>query len=292
MKDWPVFPTYHGPPLPKALSPLKPRHYLEMLKWIYFQPSRLKHYLHRADPVLYRAQGLGSLGQSLRLPTYRGLYVTSAIAVILLSGGFAWIASALLGTPVDLRGVALGVAGSLIFGVAFVIAGSMAFGVASGPVFGVPFGVLFGASFAVAFVVASRVAFGLTGNVAFDLAGGVAFAMAFGVALVMAVGVMSGMASGVVLAVLLVVAVGVAFGVAWVVVGGEAVVVAFVVTLVVTGIAGFSRLLLYPVEWLQARLQTRSRCDPARSSARHPVGRVDPLAPTRYQSLDANLPGR
>ena len=94
MKARPTFPTYHGPPLPRGLNPLNPRHCFQLLKWIYFQPSRLKHYLHRADPELYRAQGLAESGRSLRLPAYRYLYLTSILLVVVLSVGLAWILSA------------------------------------------------------------------------------------------------------------------------------------------------------------------------------------------------------
>jgi AAA+ ATPase superfamily predicted ATPase len=271
MRGRPTFPTYHGPPLPKALNPLDPRHDLLLLKWIYFQPSRLKHYLHRADPELYRAQGLGPLGQSLRLPAYRGLYLTSILVLVLLSGGLVWLASVLQGAPLDWRVLAFGVVGGLILGVTLIIAGSMAFGVASGPVFGVPFGVVFGLSFGVVFVVASDLALGLTGDAAFGLAGGVAFAMAVGVALVMAVGVTFGMAGGVALTVLLIVAVGIGFVVAFVVAGGETIAVPFIVTLTVIGVGGGSRLVIYPLQWLLARIQTRSSRDPFRSLARHPT---------------------
>jgi hypothetical protein len=271
MKGRPTFPTYHGPPLPKALNPLNPRHYLALLKWIYFQPSRLKHYLHRADAELYHAQGLGALGSSLHLPAYRGLYLASVVAILLLSGGLAGIASAILSTPLDWRGVAFGVVGGLIFGVTFVIVGSTAFGVASGPVFGVPLGVVFGVTYGVVFVVASSVAFALTGVAAFGVAGGVSFAMALGVALVMAVGVTFGMASGMALTSLLLVGVGIVFVVAYLVAGGETVAVAFLVTVAVVGVSGGSRLAVYPFEWLQARFQLRLRRDPFLALARHPI---------------------
>ena len=61
MSKPPTFPTYRGPPLPQALNPLDPRHYLMLFKWIYFQPSRFKHYLYNADPVSYRAQNIEAL---------------------------------------------------------------------------------------------------------------------------------------------------------------------------------------------------------------------------------------
>ncbi|MCB8966756.1 MAG: hypothetical protein H6660_07650 [Ardenticatenaceae bacterium] len=51
------FPTYYGPPLPAVLQLWNPRHYGLLLLWVFFQPSRLKHYLWQADPDLYRAAG-------------------------------------------------------------------------------------------------------------------------------------------------------------------------------------------------------------------------------------------
>jgi AAA+ ATPase superfamily predicted ATPase len=271
MKGLPTFPAYHGPPLPQTLNPLNPRHYLLLLKWIWFQPSRLKHYLHQADPDLYRALGPGELRQSWRLPAYRHLYLISIILILLLSGGLAGIISAVLGTPLDWRGVIFGAAAGLVFGAAFVIVGGMAFGVASGPVFGVPFGVIFGVSFGVVFAVASGVAFVLTGSAGFGVVGGVAFGIALGVALAMAVGVTFGMAAGVALTSLLILGLCLAFVIAFVVAGGEVVVVAFVVAVAMIAAAGGSRLLLYPIEWLLARFQPRSRHDPFQALVRHPA---------------------
>jgi hypothetical protein len=271
MKGLPTFPAYHGPPLPQTLNPLNPRHYLLLLKWIWFQPSRLKHYLHQADSDLYRALGPGELRQSWRLPAYRHLYLISIILILLLSGGLAGIISAVLGTPLDWRGVIFGAAAGLVFGAAFVIVGGMAFGVASGPVFGVPFGVIFGVSFGVVFAVASGVAFVLTGSAGFGVVGGVAFGIALGVALAMAVGVTFGMAAGVALTSLLILGLGLAFVIAFVVAGGEVVVVAFVVAVAMIAAAGGSRLLLYPIEWLLARFQPRSRHDPSQALVRHPA---------------------
>ena len=271
MKARPTFPTYHGPPLPQTLNPLNPRHYLLLLKWIWFQPSRLKHYLHQADPDLYSALGPGEPRKGFRLPAYRHLYLIATILVLFLSGGLAWIVSAILGTPLDWRGVAFGAVGSLILGATFVIIGGMAFGVASGPVFGVPFGVIFGVSFGGVFAVASGVAFFLTGSAGFGVVGGVAFGIALGVALAMAVGVTFGMAAGVALSSLLVVGLALAFVVAFVVSGGEVVIVAFVVAVAMIAVAGGSRLLLYPIEWLLAQAQRRSPRDPFRALARHPA---------------------
>jgi hypothetical protein len=179
--------------------------------------------------------------------------------------------SAVLGTPLDWRGVAFGAVGGLVLGATFVTIGGMAFGVASGPVFGVPFGVIFGVSFGGVFAVASGVAFFLTGSAGFGVVGGVAFGIALGVALAMAVGVTFGMAAGVALSSLLVLGLALAFVVAFVVSGGEVVVVAFVVAVAMIAVAGGSRLLLYPIEWLLSRAQLRSPHSPFRALARHPA---------------------
>jgi hypothetical protein len=271
MKGPPAFPTYHGRPLPTGLNPLNPRDSWLLLKWIYFQPSRLKHYLYRADPEVYRARGLGPLGQSLRLPAYSSLYLTAMVTAVVLSGGLAWIVSLAQSVALDWRGVVLGVVGGFLFAAVLVVTSSVAFGVASGPVFGVPFGVAFGVAFGVVFAAASGMGFGLTGGAAFGAASGVAFGMALGVALVIAVGVTSGMASGIALTAVLIVAVGAAFGVAFAVAGGQAVAVAFIVSVVVVGVAGGSRLVLYPLEWFLAQLHARAVRTPFESMARHPA---------------------
>ena len=69
----PTFPEYQGPPLPDVLDPLNPRHYLLLADWIFLKPSRLKHYLHRADPELYFAEGWSALKRALRRPAIRNL---------------------------------------------------------------------------------------------------------------------------------------------------------------------------------------------------------------------------
>ncbi|MCB0014103.1 MAG: ATP-binding protein, partial [Anaerolineales bacterium] len=119
-------------------------------------------------------------------------------------------------------------------GVAFGVAGGVAFGMEGGVAGGVTVGVAFG----VAIVVMGGVMSGVAVGVAFGVAVGVAFGVMSGVA----GGVMSGVAFGVAGGVAVGVAVGVAFGVAGGVMSGVAV-----------GVAG-SRLLFYPLLWLQARL--------------------------------------
>ena len=267
MRDLPAFPTYHGPPLPEVLSLLNPRHYWLLVKWIYLQPSRLKHYLFRVDPELYQAQSPGALARSLRIPVYRNLYLISMIHILFLSSVLAWLASAVQGTAVDWLGVAFGVGGGVALGVVFVVAGGLSFGLAFGVVFGVAFGVVFGAAFGITF----GVVFGLASGAAFGVAGGLAFGVAFGMGFIMAFGMAFGVAGGVTFIVALLAALTVAFGVTLVVVGGTPVVAALIVAIAVLAVGGGSRVLLLPLEWLQARFLARSRGDPCLSLTRHPV---------------------
>ena len=81
----PNFPTYYGPPLPKVLNPLNPAHYWLVFKWVFFRPSRLKHYLHQIDPELYRATGRQALASTLRLPAYRNLYLLASIVTFIIA---------------------------------------------------------------------------------------------------------------------------------------------------------------------------------------------------------------
>lgn len=234
------------PDVPEILNPLNPRHYWLLFTWIYFRPSRLKHYLYRTDPELYRATGRAFF-TTLRLPGYRNLYVMSLILTVALSVSVAWAASAAQDTPTRWFGVVLGVAG----GVGYIVA----LGVALGVAVGVAFGVVFGARLGVAFGVAVGVAFGVAGGVAYVVAIGVAFGVVFGVA--------GGVALGVVF--------GVVFGVAFGVAGGVAFSVALGVAGGVAFGAGGSRLVFYLLEWPLAWWLSRSTENPMAHLKRHPA---------------------
>jgi len=91
----------------------------------------------------------------------------------------------------------------------------------------------------------------------------VAFVVAFGMAL--------GAAGGVAFVVALIVAVVMALVVALVAAGGVAFVAAVAIAFVVAVIAGGSRLLVYPIEWLAAWFRSRSRRDPCLSLVHHPA---------------------
>lgn len=108
------------PDVPEVLNPLNLGHYGMLLKWLYFQPSKLKHYLYRLDPNLYQARGR-ALFTTIRQPAYQRLYSMSLVATVMLSAAVVWAASAAQTTTPRWElwalGVALGVAG----GVAWVI---------------------------------------------------------------------------------------------------------------------------------------------------------------------------
>jgi len=208
----PTFPTYHGPPLPEILNPLDPRDYWLLLTWIYFQPSRLKHYLHRADPDLYRATGWASLRRSLRLLAYRNLYVMSLVLTVLLSIFFsvsvAWASSAAQGRLVDWGGLAVGVVYGVASGVICGVASGLAIGLARGMAVGVAIGVAVGVAFGVAFGLVG----GMVGGTSVSMTVVEAFLMAFGMTLGVTLSAALGAAFGVAGGVIGGVAVGVVFG--------------------------------------------------------------------------------
>lgn len=116
----PDFPKYVGPPMPTVLNPLKPGHYWLLLLWIYFQPSRLKHYLYQADPELYVATG-GAIFRTWRRPAYRNLYLMAlplTFAIIIM---FVFTFKVLNGRPIDLFYVIRNVALVIAFGVTIVM---------------------------------------------------------------------------------------------------------------------------------------------------------------------------
>ena len=78
----PVFPSYRGT-LPECLNPLDPRQYLLLAYWLFFRPSALKSYLHRAEPNLYLQEGWAKFSGTWRAKAYRQVYIM-AIASSLL----------------------------------------------------------------------------------------------------------------------------------------------------------------------------------------------------------------
>jgi AAA+ ATPase superfamily predicted ATPase len=238
----PDFPTYYGPSLPKVLNPLNPAHYWLLLKWIFFQPNRLKHYLHQVDPELYRATGLRSLFKTVHLAAYRNLYLIAVITSLIATISIAFGTSVTLGTSTRWIELLVGVAVGVWFGVTFGVAGGVGFGVAVGVAVGVTGGATSGVAFGVAFGVIGDPAFGLifgiVGGIVLGVTVSVAFYAGFGIAVGMTVGIGFGVAGGMVGAVVFGMTSGMATG---------------VITGLVFGVAciiGASRLLFWPFEWL------------------------------------------
>ncbi len=267
MSDLPAFPNYQGPPLPGTLNPLVPLRSLVLLKWMHFQPSRLKQYLWQAEPELYCARGREALRRSWRTPAYRDLYLTSMVIVVVLSAGLAWIGAAVQGTPPEWKGLLIGVLSGVVLGLLGVVLGGLVYGAGFGAMLGTTFGVVFGTTFGLTFGIIE----GLTDGTQSVMAAGLALGVALGIACIMAFGMISGVAGGVGLIVALAAVLVGAFGLALALVGGEVVLLALLVAVAVTIAAGASRLLPNLFQWWQARVLSNSRDDPFLILAHHPL---------------------
>ncbi len=267
MKRLPSFPTHQGTPLPRVLNPLNPRHYWLLLKWIYFQPSSLKHYLYRTDSELYRAQAASALGPALRVPAYRNPYLMCIVLVLLIFAGAVGIVSLAQGTPLNWQRLGFGVGVAAAFSATFGVIGGLTVVIAGG------------VSDALEFNTARLTAVTVVSSVTAAVAGGVAGGMALGVPSVLAVGVAGGVAVGVGF----VVTGGILSTLAFVIVLISADVIAISIVLsivsdVVSGITfgaaigiGGSRVLFYLFEWPLAILCLSASDEPCARMKRHPV---------------------
>lgn len=205
----PTFPSYEGPPLPGMLKPLDPRHYLMLTDWIFFKPSRLKQYLYRADPDLFRRSDWRALAVALRHPAYRSLLLVSLVLTLIISTVVAWIASAAQVTEVEWRGLvlgvlfgvtinmALGVMWGVVWRVQWGVTGSVLWGVAVGMVLGVAFGVVWGVTGSLVSGLALGMAVSVAWGVAWDVPWGMAGVLVLGVAGAVVGGATGGKAGGV-----------------------------------------------------------------------------------------------
>jgi len=251
------FPAYSGPPIPPSLNPLNPGHYGMLLNWIYFQPARLIHYLHQADPELYGVTGLPAIIRTLGVPAYRTLYVMPAVMVSVLLGVF-WILFEAIGmVSVEVLASILGgiFLGGVIGGAALAVGFSLTFGVAEGVADGIAFGVAF------------SLTYGIAEGIAGSLLGGVASGMTFGVALGIALGVSGGVSGRIGGGVVEGVALGIGGGFMLGMAGG----VTFGIALGVGLIIGASRIAMHLVEWPAAWLVSRDVERPFEQIKRHPA---------------------
>ncbi|MBN2003242.1 MAG: AAA family ATPase [Anaerolineae bacterium] len=199
----PNFPHYDGPPLPEALNPRNPRHYLLLLDWLYLKPSRLKHYLHRADPELYFEEGWPALKRAVRMPAYRDVALMTLILTLMLTSLLVLGEPLFLGTTVRWWGTILGVVGGMVFG--------MLGGVVWGMSYGIGWGIAFGSSFGMAV----GGAFGIVWGISLSAKIGMLVGVLFGLMLVTALSVLFGEAGGVLGGIAVIVAFSVAWGIAF-----------------------------------------------------------------------------
>jgi|GEM_PF-1893084 len=142
------FPTYYGPSLPDLLQFWNPRHWLLLLEWVFLKPSRLKHYLYKADPSLHSDSFLKSIIKSqsiliFRNRTYRSV-LFSALAIVGILVTLLNLSFALIGFPVDWIGVAVSVdIGIGIFLIGYLFRNALV-GIVGGVSFGVGFGLVLG----------------------------------------------------------------------------------------------------------------------------------------------------
>lgn len=106
----PTFPTYTGTGIPPTLRPWNPWHYWLLLKWVYFQPSKLRHYLRHALPDLYQERGGKALLRASLRPAIFNLYLMTPVLTYGLGAMLMLITSAIQGTEPDWGGLAVGVA--------------------------------------------------------------------------------------------------------------------------------------------------------------------------------------
>lgn len=274
----PAIPDSHAN-TPAALNPIDPRHYLLLLKWVFFQPSQLKRHLYRASSELYRAQDFVSFGKAIRLPAYRNMLAMSILLTISASILVSWGAASLLGIPYYLPRLAfvlfVGIASGMAGGVALGLAGSLALGVAGG----MALGMAGGFTFSVLFDFAFRAVYFVEVGVPFGAILGAILGIAFGTTGIVAVGFAWGVAEGisevVTVSAALGVALGTAFGGALSVVlsagAGALVGLVFGAAFAVMGIAAGSRVFFYPLEWLLALILPRCYRQPFQRLQRHPL---------------------
>ncbi|HMY70604.1 MAG TPA: hypothetical protein PLQ88_02135 [Blastocatellia bacterium] len=191
-----------------------------MLKWVFFQPSKLNAYIEQIAPGQADKKGWRNLMQAImQNALLRRLLVQALLVTVVLP----FVIDPIAGLVIIAAGFNFNWTKGL-YGVGFGIAVGIAFGIALGIVRSFGAGTL-----GTAVGIAGSIAFGIVGSIAFGTSGDAAFGVAFGVTLCIAVGVLFSVADGI--------ASGIAFNV-WFGVGlGVVGVVAVVVTAVVAGLA-------------------------------------------------------
>lgn len=190
--------------IPAVLNPFNLRHYWLLLKWVFFQPSKLKLYCYWTSPDIYLGTETGGWWQRLRQPAIRNLYAMSSLLALVITFSMAISIAMVQDTTVrwiDLTiGVAIGIAVGMAFGMSFGVVTGVMFGVgvsvAAGVTFAMAFGVALGVGLGVASPFVFGTIFGLMGGIAMGVLGGVSGVIAFGVGSGILTGMISAVGSG------------------------------------------------------------------------------------------------
>lgn len=139
----------------RCLSLVQGQHYLWLLYWVYFRPTRLKEYFYQIDPVIYRAEpGLQTIFRTTQLSPYRNLYCMIPILSLCFGLGLGlpllWLAGWHLQHSVGLFWAIGGAIAGASIGILFLIvflgvlgtAVSIARGLVAGTVVGVASGIM------------------------------------------------------------------------------------------------------------------------------------------------------
>lgn len=139
----------------RCLSLLQGQHYLWLLYWVYFRPTRLKEYFYQIDPAIYRAEpGLQTIFRTTQLSPYRNLYCMIPILSLCFGLGLGlpllWLAGWHLQHSVGLFWAIGGAIAGASIGTLFLIvflgvlgtAVSIARGLVAGTVVGVASGIM------------------------------------------------------------------------------------------------------------------------------------------------------
>jgi hypothetical protein len=80
-----------------------------LAEWIFFKPSRFKHYLHQADPGLYFGKGVSVLLRAFSLPAYRNLLPIAVGLILVLTVPVVLVIPTVLVISIDWTAMALGI---------------------------------------------------------------------------------------------------------------------------------------------------------------------------------------
>jgi hypothetical protein len=194
---------------PRCLSLLRGQHYLWLLYWVYFRPTRLKEYFYHHSPAIYRAEpGLHTIFRTTQLSPYWNLYVMIPILSLCFGLGLGlpllWLAGWYLQHSVGLLwamgGAIAGAAVGSLFFILFLGVLGTTVSIARGLMVGTVVGVASGIANSILFCVVLGISQGLPWlNPEAQPEVIATFALSLGLAIGMMVGVtIGGIAGGIV----------------------------------------------------------------------------------------------